>query len=66
MAGEDSTEDELVIPFTEQQQMQDNDQSPANQNNYSEHTITRSGRVCNPPNRFKDYRIAQNFDGGKV
>ena len=55
MAGEDSTEDELVIPFTEQQQMQDNEQTPANQNNHSEHTFTRFGRVCNPPNSFKDY-----------
>ena len=35
--------------------MQDNEQSPANQNNHSEHTITRFGRVCNLPNRFKDY-----------
>ena len=45
MAGEDCAEDELVIPFTEQQQMQDNEQSPANQNNHSENTITRFGRV---------------------
>ena len=55
MAGEDSAKDELVISITEQQQMQDNEQSPANQINHSEHTITRFGRVFNPPNRFKDY-----------
>ena len=43
--------------LTEQQQTQGNEQSPANQNHNSEHTVTRSGRVCKPPNRFKDIII---------
>ena len=61
-ALEDSAEDELAIPFTERQQnlMQDNEQpeeSPPNQNPQSEleHSRTRFSRVCNSPNRFKDY-----------
>ena len=32
MAGEDSAEDELIIPFTEQKQIHGNERSPANQN----------------------------------
>ena len=58
MAGEQSAEDELVISFTEDQQTLGSDQPeeiPASQNQYSENTITRFGRVCNPPNKLKDY-----------
>ena len=57
-ALEESAEDELVIPSTELLQTHGTEQpevSPANRNQQSEHTITRYGRVCNPPNRLKDY-----------
>ena len=65
MLAEESVEDELVILSTEYQQTHGNEQrevSPANRNQQSEHTITRFGRVCDPPNTQRLCQTLMTFN----